>query len=159
MNVTAPDSPDVCLIKMIHCYAACFCRGWWWGSGKDLTSSLWLVGPLVTRRGWESWDVGRDSEESCVRSSMNAVEWAVSGRAVCRRHRCRCTKMWVKCSGKATVVWRMCTCSTPLNPCVCQRPSADLCTSCLSSFDCLNQYKGLPTVACSHQHFSRTRDD
>lgn len=45
MNVGAADSlsPDVCLIKMIYCYAAWFCQG---GSSEDFTMSCLIGWPL-----------------------------------------------------------------------------------------------------------------
>lgn len=151
MNVTAPDSPDVCLIKMIHCYAAWFCQGGFW-QGPDYE-------PVI---GWPFGDPERLEVLRCqtwfwgeLRVQLHdAVGWAVSGWAVCWRHFSKCAKIWVKCSGKATVVWWMCTRGVPLNPSAYWHTSADSRTSYLSSFDCLNQFEGLPTALYSHQHFN-----
>lgn len=51
---------------MIHRYAAWFCQG---GLVRTLLQALRLVGPWVTRSGWESWDVRHDSVESCTCSA------------------------------------------------------------------------------------------
>lgn len=153
MNAT-PDSADVCLIKMIHCYAAWFCQeGGVGGPGKDSTTSLWLVGPLVTRSCWKSWDVRRDSEERCSACSSMMLwgEQCLDGRFV-DDTLANAQKYGSSAQEKPLQCRPTCTCRVPLNPSTCRHTSADLRTYCLSSFDCLNQFAGLPTAKHARQH-------
>jgi len=66
MSVGAADllHADVCLIKMIQCYAAWFCQG---GLVRTVLQALWLAGLWVTWSVCESWD---DSKESCMWSMI-----------------------------------------------------------------------------------------
>lgn len=101
----APDSADVCLIKMIHCYAAWFCQegggGVWQGLNCEPVIG-WPFGDpeLLEVLRCQTWFWGEVQRMQL----HDAVGWAVSGWAVCWRHFGKCAKIWVKCSGKATVV-------------------------------------------------------
>lgn len=53
------------------------------------------------------------------------------------------------------MAWQMCACSVRLIPSTYWHTSADLCTSYLSSFDCLDQFEGLSAAVYSHQQITR----
>ncbi len=143
MNAGAPDSlsPDVCLIKMIHCYAAWFCQG---GLVRTLLQALWLAGLWVTWSCWESWDVRHDSEESCTWSTMmfcTEVMGTVSGCTVGETFApfYRWAKKWVKCLA-VTAGGEVCHCN---RGCLCATH-----TMCVCSFSLISMLPGRSAPVC-----------
>lgn len=140
---------------MIHRYAAWFCQG---GLVRTFLRGLWLVGPWVTQSCWESWDVRRDSEESCTCSAMmlwgyRDIIW-IDGWWLLQPY--EDAHIWVKCFA---VTWGKCVAVIVANVHVqhfshlsaSRRISADLYTSDSSSLCLPNRQKDLLSAVWCHR--------